>query len=67
MTGKLVKEIMVAAKIGGPDPSSNARLAAAIEKARKKSVARDVIEPAIKKGDRFRVEKMSIEHLVSER
>ena len=53
MTGKLVKEIMVAAKVGGPDPSSNARLAAAIEKVRKESVARDVIERAIEKGDRF--------------
>jgi transcriptional/translational regulatory protein YebC/TACO1 len=30
VTGKPVKEIMVAAKVGGPDPSSNARLAAAI-------------------------------------
>ncbi len=66
VTGKLVKEIMVAAKVGGPDPSSNARLAAAIEKARKESVARDVIERAIEKGDRFGEEKMSMEHLVFE-
>ena len=49
-TGKLVREIMVAAKMGGADPDGNARLAAAVEKARKESVSRDVIERAIKKG-----------------
>jgi YebC/PmpR family DNA-binding regulatory protein len=47
---KLVREIMVAAKLGGPDPDLNARLAAAVEKARKGSVTRDTIERAIKKG-----------------
>ena len=47
-TGKFVKEIMVAAKFGGPDPAGNARLFAAIEKARRESVSRDVIERAIK-------------------
>ena len=47
---KLVREIMVAAKMGGPDPAGNARLGAAVEKARKESVTRDVIERAIKKG-----------------
>ena len=46
VTGKLVKEIMVAAKVSGPDPFSNPRLAAAVEKARKESVSRDVIERA---------------------
>jgi len=47
---KLVREIMVAAKLGGPDPDLNPRLAAAVEKARKSSVYRDTIERAIKKG-----------------
>src|SRR6476660_5781786 len=47
---KLVREIMVAAKLGGADPDLNARLAAAVEKARKASVYRDTIERAIKKG-----------------
>ena len=47
---KLVREIMVAAKLGGPEPDLNARLAAAVEKARKGSVTRDTIERAIKKG-----------------
>src|SRR5215475_5512847 len=41
---------MVAAKLGGPDPDLNPRLAAAVEKARKASVYRDTIERAIKKG-----------------
>ena len=50
MTAKLVREIMVAAKLGGPDPDLNPRLAAAVEKARKASVYRDTIERAIKKG-----------------
>jgi YebC/PmpR family DNA-binding regulatory protein len=65
-TAKLVKEIMVAAKVGGPELSSNARLAAATEKARKESVARDVIERAIKKGAGIGEEKMAMEHLVFE-
>src|SRR5260221_12772448 len=49
-TAKLVREIIVAAKLGGADPDLNARLAAAVEKARKSSVTRDTIERAIKKG-----------------
>jgi transcriptional/translational regulatory protein YebC/TACO1 len=50
MTGKIVREIMVAARMGGPDPAATARLFAAVEKARKESVSRDVIERAIRKG-----------------
>src|SRR5206468_10052109 len=50
LVNKLVREIMVAAKLGGGDPDSNPRLAAAIEKARKASVYRDTIERAVKKG-----------------
>jgi YebC/PmpR family DNA-binding regulatory protein len=50
MIGKLVKEILVAAKIGGASPEHNARLWAAIETAKKQSVPRDTIERAIKKG-----------------
>lgn len=48
--GKLTKEIIVAAKIGDPNPDNNARLRAAVESARKASVPRDTIERAIKKG-----------------
>jgi len=50
MIGKLVRELLVAAKFGGPDPDLNARLAAAVEAARKASVPRDTIERAVKKG-----------------
>lgn len=50
IVGKLVKEITVAAKLGGGDVTANARLFAAVEKAKKASVTRDVIERAIHKG-----------------
>lgn len=62
-TGKFVREIMVAAKHGGADPSSNARLHAAIEKAKRESVPRDAIERAIKKGAGIGDEKMVLEHI----
>lgn len=65
-TGKYLKEIAVAAKHGGADPAGNARLFAAIEKARKESVPRDNIERAIKKGAGIGDEKMTIEHMVFE-
>lgn len=48
--GKLAKEIIVAAKMGGADPDLNARLFVAIEAAKKQSVPRDTIERAVKKG-----------------
>jgi YebC/PmpR family DNA-binding regulatory protein len=66
VTGKLVKEIMVAAKMGGADPNGNARLFAAVEKARRASVSRDVIERAIKKGAGIGGEKLVMEHVVFE-
>jgi YebC/PmpR family DNA-binding regulatory protein len=64
--GKLVKEIMVAAKLGGAEPENNGRLAAAVEKARKLSVSRDVIERAIKKGAGIGDEKLSLTGVVFE-
>jgi len=66
LVGKLVKEIMVASKLGGADPDSNARLFAAVEKARRASVTRDVIERAIKKGAGIGDEKLVLEHIVFE-
>jgi YebC/PmpR family DNA-binding regulatory protein len=50
VTSKLVREIMVAAKMGVPDPDMNPRLQLAVEAARKQSVSNDVINRAIKKG-----------------
>src|SRR5258707_2453652 len=61
MVAKLVRELMVAAKLGGPDPDLNPRLAAAVEKARKASVYRDTIERAIKKGSGQTDEKITFE------
>lgn len=66
LVGKLVKEIMVAAKLGGPEPDSNARLFAALEKARRASVSRDAIERAIKKGAGIGDEKLVMEHVLFE-
>lgn len=65
-TSKLVKEIMVAAKLGGPDPDLNARLFAACEKARKESVSRESIERAIKKGAGIGDEKVVMESVTFE-
>src|SRR5438105_9602482 len=61
MVAKLVRELMVAAKLGGADPDLNPRLAAAVEKARKASVYRDTIERAIKKGSGQTDEKIDLE------
>jgi YebC/PmpR family DNA-binding regulatory protein len=66
VVGKLVKEIMVAAKLGGAEMAGNARLAAVVEKARKASVSRDVIERAIKKGAGIGDDKLVMEHVVFE-
>jgi YebC/PmpR family DNA-binding regulatory protein len=65
-TSKLVKEISVAARTGGPDPAGNARLFAACEKARRASVSRDVIERAINKGAGIGGEKLVLDHIVFE-
>src|SRR5207248_7000151 len=66
MTAKLVREIMVAAKLGGADPDGNPRLAAAVEKAKKASVYRDTIERAIKKGAGLTDEKVVFELITYE-
>lgn len=64
--GKMVKEITVAAKLGGGDPAANARLHAAVEKARKASVTRDVIERAIAKGAGTGGDRSNLEQVVFE-
>src|ERR1700694_4926417 len=66
LVGKLVKEIMVAAKLGGAELAGNPRMAAVVDKARKASVTRDVIERAIKKGAGIGDEKLVMEHVVFE-
>lgn len=47
---RLVREVMVAAKAGGPDKTMNAMLRLAIERANKANVTKDVIEKAILKA-----------------
>src|SRR3954451_642576 len=63
---KAVREITIAAKIGGPDPAMNARLFAAVEKAKKESVPKDAILRAINKGAGVGGEKVVMEHVVYE-
>src|SRR6478735_717056 len=65
-TGKLVREISVAAKMGGADPAMNPRLFTAIEKAKKESVTKDAIQRAINKGAGIGDEKLVMEHVVFE-
>jgi YebC/PmpR family DNA-binding regulatory protein len=47
---RLIKEITVAAKLGGGDPGSNPRLRLAMEKARENNMPKDTVENAIKRG-----------------
>jgi YebC/PmpR family DNA-binding regulatory protein len=47
---KLIREITMAAKMGGGDPAGNARLRVAIEAARAKSMPKENIDRAVKKG-----------------
>ncbi len=47
---KIARELTVAAKIGGGDPTSNSRLRLALDKARAANMPKDNVERAIKKG-----------------
>ncbi|MEN3045977.1 MAG: YebC/PmpR family DNA-binding transcriptional regulator [Candidatus Hydrothermales bacterium] len=47
---KLIREIQIAAKLGGGDPDNNPRLRLAIERARDHNMPWDNIEKAIKRG-----------------
>ena len=47
---KLIREITIAAKQGGGDPAGNARLRTAVEAAKAKSMPKENIDRAIKKG-----------------
>ena len=47
---KFIREITVAAKMGGSDPGSNPRLRLAVDKALGGNMTRDTIDRAIKKG-----------------
>ncbi|SEP40704.1 YebC/PmpR family DNA-binding transcriptional regulator [Nitrosovibrio sp. Nv6] len=47
---RLIKEITVAARLGGGDPNSNPRLRLAVDKAYEQNMPKDNIERAIKRG-----------------
>ena len=47
---KLIREITVAARMGGGDPDSNPRLRTAIDKGLANNMKKDTIENAIKRG-----------------
>jgi YebC/PmpR family DNA-binding regulatory protein len=47
---RLIKEITVASRLGGPDPGSNPRLRLAVDKAREQNMPKDTIDNAIKRG-----------------
>ncbi|MGI9337384.1 MAG: YebC/PmpR family DNA-binding transcriptional regulator [Gammaproteobacteria bacterium] len=47
---RLIREVMVAAKIGGSDPAANPRLRLAMERARDANVPGDNLARAVKKG-----------------
>ncbi len=47
---KIIKELTIAAKLGGGDATGNPRLRAAIDKAKQENMPKDNIERAIKKG-----------------
>ena len=66
ITSKLVREISIAAKSGVSDPTMNARLAVAVEAARKQSVSNDTIQRAIKKGAGTGGEKLELEAVTFE-
>ena len=47
---RLIKEITVAARLGGPDPASNPRLRMAMEKASEGNMPKDTVQRAIQRG-----------------
>jgi YebC/PmpR family DNA-binding regulatory protein len=47
---RLIKEITVAAKLGGGDADSNPRLRLAMDKAREENMAKDSVQNAVKRG-----------------
>lgn len=63
--GKLVKDIMIAAR-DGADPTANSRLRLAVEQARKASMPKDTLDRAIKKGAGLSGDIVHFEHVIYE-
>jgi YebC/PmpR family DNA-binding regulatory protein len=55
---KLIREITIAARSGGADPASNARLRAGIDKAKAASMPNDTIDRALKRATGADADKM---------
>lgn len=63
--GRLVKDIMVAAR-SGADPVHNARLRLVVEQARKVSMPKETLDRAIKKGAGLTGESVHFDHVIYE-
>ena len=63
--GKLVKEIMIAAR-NGADPDMNPKLRLAVQQAKKASMPKDTLERAIKKGSGTGADAVSYERVIYE-
>ena len=63
--GKLSKDIMIAAR-SGADPASNARLRLVVEQARKRSMPKETLDRAIKKGAGLTGETVHFDHVIYE-
>ena len=63
--GKLVKEIVVAAR-NGADPAANSRLRLVVEQARKVSMPKETLDRAIKKGAGLTDEPVNFERVIYE-
>jgi YebC/PmpR family DNA-binding regulatory protein len=63
--GRLVKDILVAAR-NGADPASNSKLRLCVEQARKVSMPKDTLDRAIKKGAGLTGEVVNYEHVIYE-
>ena len=63
--GKLVKEIVVAAR-NGADPTANSRLRLVVEQARKVSMPKETLDRAIKKGAGLTDEPVNFERVIYE-
>ncbi len=63
--GKLVKEIMIAAR-NGADPALNPRLRLVVEQARKVSMPKDTLDRALKKGAGLTDEAVQFERVIYE-
>lgn len=63
---KLIKEITLAARLGGPDPDGNARLRTAILAAKDENMPKDNIDRAIKKGSGTGADAVAYEEITYE-